>query len=327
MICISQTNTWARARFTMRLDRFDLNLLVILDALLEERNVTKASQRVHIGQSAASGALARLRAYFEDDLLVPVGRKLVLTPLAQSLVAPVRDTLLRARAAIARKPAFDPENAHHRFLICASDYATTVLLSRAVRAVASQAPHVVLDIRSPMQNALEVFERGEIDLLVMPEPYMAPFPQPKRKLFEDTHVCMVWAGNEQIGTTLDFGQYMALGHVAVHFGNQHSLAFEEWFLPRTGRQRRVELIVDNFSILPQVLLGTQRVATLHRRQADHFAQHMPLRLIATPFDMPPLVEMVAWPAHLDHDPAHLWLRGLLNDCVTNLPALDIRHET
>ncbi len=103
----------------MRLDRFDLNLLVVLDALLEERNVTRASKRLHIGQSAASAALARLREYFGDELMVPVGRGLMPTPLAQSLAEPVRDTLLRARATIARKPAFDPASAERRFMVCA----------------------------------------------------------------------------------------------------------------------------------------------------------------------------------------------------------------
>ncbi len=303
----------------MRLERFDLNLLVILDALLEERNVTKASKRVHIGQSAASGALARLREYFGDELLVPVGRRLVLTALAESLVEPVRDTLLQARAAIARKPGFDPQTAQRSFLICASDYATTVLLAQMVRKLAALAPHVVLDIRSPMKNVLEVFERGDIDLLVMPEPYMAPFPEPKTKLFEDTHVCMVWSGNRHIEESFTFGQYMEMGHIAVHFGDEHSLAFEEWFLPRIGKQRRIETIVDNFSILPQVLIGTHRVATLHRRQAEHFAQNFPLRLIDTPFEMPPLIEVMAWPNHREHDPAHLWLRQVIQACVAELP--------
>ncbi len=304
----------------MRLDRFDLNLLVILDALLEERNVTNASQRVHIGQSAASGALARLREYFGDELLVPVGRRLVLTPLAESLVMPVRDTLLRARATLALRPGFDATTSERRFLICASDYAITVLLAKVVQRVVHEAPKVLLDIRSPMPRALEVFERGEIDLLVMPEPYMGAFPDPKVKLFEDSHVCMVWSENQLVGDTLTFEQYMALGHVAVHFGDKQSLSFEEWFLPRTGQQRRIELVVDNFSILPQVLLGSNRVATLHRRQAEHFARNLPFRLIDTPFEMPPLVEMLAWPEHTSHDPAHIWLRSVVNECVAELPA-------
>lgn len=305
----------------MRLDRFDLNLLVILDALLDERSVTKASQRVHIGQSAASGALGRLREYFGDELLVPVGQRMVLTALAESLVVPVRDTLLLARATIARKPGFEPASAERSFLICASDYATTVLLANVVRRVALEAPKVKLDIRSPMPNALDVFERGDIDILVMPENYMSAFPDPKTRLFEDTHVCMVWSGNDLVGDTFTFEQYMALGHVAVHFGDKQSLSFEEWFLPRTGKQRRIELVVDNFSILPQVLLGTNRVATLHRRQAEHFAQHLPLRLIETPFKMPPLIEVLAWPIYMAHDPAHVWLRGIVNACALALPAI------
>ncbi len=302
----------------MRLDRFDLNLLVVLDALLEERNVTKASERLHIGQSAASGALARLREYFGDELLVAVGRRLVLTPLAESLVEPVRDTLLRARATIARKPVFDPAEAERRFLICASDYVTTVMLAAAVRRIAMQAPGLVLDIRSPPKDVFEVFERGSIDLLIMPEQYVARHQHPQARLFEDSHVCAVWSGNAKVGDTLSFEQYIAMGHVSARFGDDRSITFEEWFLPRYGQQRRVESCVDNFSSLPMLVVGTERIATMHRRLAEHFAQHLPLRLLATPFEMPPVVEVMSWPRYLDRDPAHLWVREALLACASGL---------
>ena len=199
----------------MRLDRFDLNLLVVLDALLEERNVTKASERLHIGQSATSGALARLRDYFGDELLLPVGRRLMLTPLAQSLVEPVRDTLVRARAAISIKPGFDPATAQRRFSVRASDYVTTVMLAAAVAQLAALAPGVSLDIRSPPRNVAEVLDHGDVDLLVLPEQYVAALDQPQLRLFEDTQVCMVWAGNRQVGESLSFEQYLELGHLAV----------------------------------------------------------------------------------------------------------------
>ena len=302
----------------MRLDRFDLNLLVVLDALLEERNVTKASERLHIGQSAASGALARLREYFGDELLVAVGRRLVLTPLAESLVEPVRDTLLRARATIARKPVFDPAEAERRFLICASDYVTTVMLAAAVRRIATQAPGLVLDIRSPPKDVFEVFERGSVDLLIMPEQYVARHQHPQTRLFEDAHVCAVWSGNAKVGETLSFEQYIAMGHVSARFGDDRSITFEEWFLPRYGQQRRVESSVDNFSSLPLLVVGTERIATMHRRLAEHFAQHLPLRLLATPFEMPPVVEVMSWPRYLDRDPAHLWVREALLACAAGL---------
>ncbi len=295
----------------MRLDRFDLNLLVVLDALLEERNVTKASQRVHLGQSATSAALARLRDYFEDELLVPVGRTLMLTPLATSLVEPVRDTLQKARATIARKPAFDPACAERRFLIYASDYATTVMLAGALPLLAQQAPGVALDIRSPSKDIFALFDRGGIDLLVMPAQFTATIQHPQQAWFEDEQVCIIWNGNTSVGDTLSFAQYIAMGHVCVRFGDERSVVFEEWFLPRYGKQRRVEVSVDNFSTLPLLVIGTERIATVHRRLAQLFASHLPLRVLKPPFEMPPLVETMCWPKYLQHDPAHAWLRESL----------------
>lgn len=305
----------------MRLDRFDLNLLVALDVLLDERNVTRAGERLHVGQSAASAALARLREYFGDELLVPVGRRLELTPLAQSLVEPVRDTVLRARATIALKPGFEPASAERRFAVCASDYVTTVMLARAVQDVAAQAPGVALDLRSPAPDVLESFERGRIDLLVMPEQYASRLAHPQQALFTDTQVCMVWTGHASIGERLRMAQYMAQGHVAVRFGDERSIAFEEWFLPRTGLQRRIECSVDHFAALPQLVAGTQRVATLHRRMARHFAAQHPLRLVEAPFDMPALTEVMVWPRHLQNDLAHRWLRERIAAAASALPDL------
>jgi DNA-binding transcriptional LysR family regulator len=298
----------------VRIDRFDLNLLLALDTLLDERSVTRASQRLHIGQSAASSALARLRQHFADDLLVQVGRDMKLTPLAQSLVEPVRDTLLRARATIARRAGFDPATASRCFALCASDYVTTVLLGDVVALLEQKAPGVRLDIRSPPRDIAQVFERGAIDLLVMPERYVASLPHPQARLFDDTQVCMVWREHASIGQSVGFEQYMELGHVAVRFGDERSVAFEEWFLPRYGRERRIECSVDNFTSLPSLVIGSQRVATIHRRLAVHFGTHLPLRFVAAPFEMPALVEMLAWPRHVDGDPAHAWLRGLVLGC-------------
>ncbi len=300
----------------MRLERFDLNLLIVLDALLEERNVTKASKRLHIGQSAASAALGRLRDFFGDELLVPVGRSLTLTPLAQSLVGPVRDTLLRARAAISLKPGFEPSTAERRFAVCASDYVTTVVLATAVSRIASQAPGLKLDIRSPPKDVNDVLERGDIDLLVLPEQYVLTLDHPQVRLFEDTQVCMVWSGNTKVGKHLSFEQYMKLGHIAVRFGDERNVTtFEDWFLPRFGEQRRIESTVDNFSTVPLLIIGTDRVATLASRLALHFAQQLPLRMIDAPFTMPTLKEVLVWPHHLSHDPAHMWLRGVLQACA------------
>lgn len=298
----------------MRLNRFDLNLLIVLDALLEERNVTRASERVHIGQSAASAALARLREYFNDELLVPVGRRLELTALAQTLVEPVRETLQHARDTISLRPDFDPVSAERRFTVYASDYVTTVMLADVVVRIAGEAPGISLDIRSPPKNLTEVFERGTIDLLVMPQQYIARLDQPHVQLFEDKQVCIAWTGNTRIGESMTFDEYMECGHVTVRFGDDRSITIEEWSLPSYHKSRRVEASVDNFTTMPLLVVGTQRIATVPLRLAQHFAAHLPLRLIEPPFDIPPVAETLAWPRHLDRDMAHSWLRQRLLEC-------------
>jgi LysR family transcriptional regulator, nod-box dependent transcriptional activator len=297
----------------MRLDRFDLNLLVALDALLQERNVTKASKRIHIGQSAASAALARLREYFQDELLVPVGRQLMLTPLAESLIVPVHETLQQAKATLARRPNFDASTAKRRFTVYASDYVTTVALAKAAQQIAVLAPNIAIDIRTPGKDIFEQFDRGDIDLLILPKPYMSRLKHVHQAWFQDEQVCMVWQGNTDIGDSLSKEQYIGASHVAIHFNDERTLMFNEWFLPPFAAQRRVEATVDNFSTLPLMIIGTQRIVTMHRRHAEYFAQYLPLRVVQVQFEMPSIVEMLCWPRHLEHDPAHQWLRGVLID--------------
>src|SRR3954467_4262234 len=117
----------------MRYQRIDLNLLIALDALLAERNVTRAAERMHMTQSAMSGVLARLREYFDDPLLVPVGRTLRLTPRAESLVQPVREILLKVDSTLGAHPEFDPANASRHFVVIASDYVSHVFLGEVLR--------------------------------------------------------------------------------------------------------------------------------------------------------------------------------------------------
>ncbi|MCO6179597.1 LysR family transcriptional regulator [Ciceribacter sp. RN22] len=295
----------------MRLDRFDLNLLVVLDVLLEERNVTRAAERLHIGQSATSAALARLRDYFGDSLMVQVGRRMELTPLAQSLMAPVRDALMRARSAIAMRPTFEPASIGRTFSVAASDYMLDVLLARVVRDLASSAPGMRLDIRRTPHDVLEAFERGAVDLLIIPEQYAGKLQHPQVQVLEDEHVCMMCADAAKDMADLTLDHYFERGHVSIRLGDERSLAFEEWFLPRYGRQRRVECTVDQFSVAPLLVIGTDRIVTMHRRMAEEMAQRFPVKLFNAPFEMQPLKEVMVWHRYLDEDLAHRWLRDAI----------------
>ena len=139
----------------MHLDGLDLNLLVVLDALFSEKSVTRAGERIHLSQSATSGALSRLREYFKDDLLVPVGRKMVLTPLAEELAQPLRELLQQAEVVIRRTPAFSPESSERRFRIVMSDYIAIVIMARALPEIQRQAPGITLQILPLRTGALE----------------------------------------------------------------------------------------------------------------------------------------------------------------------------
>ncbi|MES2259936.1 MAG: LysR family transcriptional regulator [Pseudomonadota bacterium] len=295
----------------MRFKRLDLNLLVALDALLVERSITRAARRLNLSQSATSGVLSRLREYFEDEVLVQVGRNMILTPLAQSLCDPVRNVLMQIQSTIETKPAFVPEQSSRHFRVIASNYPTSVLLADVAQHLSWHAPNVTMEIVALDDAYLEQLDRGEVDLLIMPTKYVAP-DHPSEVLFEDSYSCVVWSGNTLVGDSLALEQYMALSHVSTTFGSSRQQpSFEEWFLKSTGHTRRVDITTSDFNTLPQMVIGTNRIATMHRRLARMFARYYPLRLLPAPLDIPQMVMTMQWHKFFDKDPSHIWFRDLL----------------
>lgn len=294
----------------MHFHRLDLNLLVALDVLLTERNITRASERLHLSQPALSGALGRLREYFGDGLLVQVGRKMVPTPLGESLAAPVREILLKVETTIQLRPVFDPAASCRNFKLLMSDYVATVLMTQALPRLQAQAPGVTFELLPYSELQWEALERGEVDFLVMPSQYIRE-GHPAEPLFEDGYTCVAWAGNERIGETLTLEQYLALGHVAVRFGAQRVPAFDEWFFERFGYARKIEIVTASFNAIPQLLVGTPRIATVQRRLAAFYAHYLPLKLLEPPIEIPTLHESIVWHRYRDQDPGILWLRQML----------------
>lgn len=297
----------------MHFRRLDLNLLVALDALLAERNITQAGKRLYLTQSAMSGSLARLREFFDDPLLVAAGRKMVLTPLAERLAGPVHDLLVRARATIELQPTFDPTTSRRHFRLMMSDYVGAVMMADAVRLAAERAPGVTFDIvHNNIEAPEETLERAEIDLLIMPVDYLSP-GHPHEVLFEDEYVCIAWRGNDRVDETLTVEQYLAAGHVGARFGGIRSTAIDDWFVQHSGVARRMEVFGMNLTSIPQLVVGTRRIATMHRRLAELFATQLPIRLLPPPFTVPPLAEALQWHSAFGQDPGLLWLRALLRE--------------
>ena len=296
----------------MRYRRLDLNLLVALDALLAERSVTRAAAKLNISQPAMSGVLARLRDFFGDQLVVQVGRQMELTPLAQSVAAPVQDIILRIDSMIATEPAFEPRASKRHFSITVSDYVLRVFLLDVLQRLYREAPGVTFEFRQSSGRARDALESGEVDFVIAPEIDVLP-EHPHMTLFEDTYTVIAWTGNSVVGDTLSFDQYMGLGHVIFRSEEQGNPWLERWFVRQYGDARRIEVAAASFSLLPHVLVGTDRIATIQTRLARKYVRTLPLKLIESPVELPKLVETLQWNIHRDPDPAGRWLRDKLKE--------------
>ena len=305
----------------MDLHLFDLNLLVALDALLRECNVTQAGNRLNLSQPAMSGALARLRGHFQDELLVSVGRRMVRTPLGDALVEPVRDVLLQVRGTLESRSGFDPATSTRHLKIAASDYVIDILMADALRRVRCEAPHITFDLRPLGPRADEALDNADLDFLIAP-PSAEFEAHASEVLFEDTFTCVVWSGNSAIGATMSPEEYLNLGHVVVNVGEHPVGNIDETYLRKNKRRRRVEISTPSFFLAPQVVVGTDRIATITTRLARKYAAILPIKLVPLPIEIPVLVEVLHWHRAHNQDPAHLWFRQVLKTAVAALPSTE-----
>jgi LysR family nod box-dependent transcriptional activator len=300
----------------MHFAQLDLNLLVALDALLTERSITAAGMRVHLTQSAMSGALARLREFFGDELLSQVGRKMVPTPLGESLAQPVREILLKIKETVNTKPGFDPATSTRHFTVMMSDYVATVLMTEVLRRAEAIAPGVRFALVSnDVSGPQEFLERADVDLLIMPRDYLSQ-KHPSEDLYTDSYACIVWNENPLVGDTLTQEHYLTLGHVVLQFGRGRVPVQDEWFLTKSGITRRIEVLAMNFNSIPQAIVGSRRIGTTHRRLAEYYARHLPLRILPPPYELPSMTEAMQWHSLFNDDPGNRWLRALLKEVAS-----------
>ncbi len=298
----------------MNLHRLDLNLLVALDVLLTERSITHAAERLNLSPSATSGALARLRLYFDDELLTQIGRRMVPTPLGESLAASVRDCLLHVQATVDIRPHFDPLHSKRNFKLMMSDYVATVLMPAALQRLQSEALAVTIELIGNDNEPWAALSRGEIDFLVLPQNFIRQ-EHPAEILFEDDYVCVCWSGNSLIGEEISLEQCLQLGHVVARIGTLRPPTIDEWFFERFGHTRRVEVIATNFNCVPHLLVGTHRISIVHRRLAVAYSRALPLKILPSPVVMPRLVEMIQWHKYRDRDPGRAWLLDVLRSAA------------
>ncbi len=296
----------------MRFQKLDLNLLVALDALLQERSVSVAAERIHLSQSAMSSALGRMREYFGDELLVLKGRHMVPTARGEELTEPVRALLEQIRLTITVAPPFDPATSDRHLAIMASDYAIDVLLHRALLGFEREAPGMTFEICPLGDDVVDELIRGRADLLVTIDTTISS-DLPSVPLFEDDFVAVGWTGNPAIAAGMTRELYESLGHVVTRFGKRRTPAFDEWAIRSQVVRRRIEVIAPDFTSVATFLTGSRRIATVHRQLARQWVRRMPLTMMEMPFQIPHIRQAAQWAPSSDNDPAVAWLAKRLQE--------------
>ncbi|AYF00207.1 LysR family transcriptional regulator [Paracoccus yeei] len=297
----------------MRFKNLDLNLLAALDLLLTERNVSRAAERMQITQSAMSNALARLRDYFGDPLMVQVGRKFELTPRAESLILPVRDILVRIEASVVIAPQFDPSSSDRVFYLLASDSSLMTLIPSLLRGFERDRVSVGLEFHQQVDQPARVLERGEADVLIIPEDY-ASDEHPMEILYAESFVALVDADHPRIGDSLSMAAYEAEGHVVMK-PRRDTPTYDTREIDRIGVRRRIDVATYSFAALPGLVAGTERIATVHRRLAERLAGSLSLKMMELPFEIRPMRQCAQWHSYRSGDRALEWLLGRLVDAV------------
>ena len=289
----------------MNIYNFDLNLLRILDALLRERNVSRAAERLSLSQPAVSNALNRLRELLDDPLLVRVGRAMQPTPRALSLETPIRDALQQIEHTLNAGDFFDPSTSRQRFVIAVTDYVELICMPRLMAHLAQVAPGIQLAIEhlTPSLPA-EALDNGELDL-VLGRFVEVPTRFHTRRWASATLQVALRQSHPLADEALDLDRFLRLRHLWVHGGQTRGMV-DQW-LEEHGLSRDVVYTTPNYLQAAHIVASSDLAAVLPTQLARYFAELMPLRLFELPFDLGSFRLDIVSVAQRERDAALQWL--------------------
>ena len=303
-----------RALVPRTLHKIDFNLLVPLQALLVEANVTRAAERTNVRQPAMSASLAKLRRHFKDPILVRVGRGMKLTPFATSLLELVNQAVDSMQQVMGHHAAFDPATLRRTFTVVTSDYVTIVLLKPFLQSILDAAPGVALKVVPPGPHMLSALRRVECDLLIAPGEVLPPDlardigGYPNRVLFSDRFVVVADQDNTALSGSLSLQAVAKLPFIDATPD-----------LGPTGKGVNATMCVcaGNFATPMHLVAGTSMVTLVQTRLFEAFGADCGLRAIPLKEKLS-LTESMYWHPRHTADPAHMWLRGKLSDTAASL---------
>ena len=292
------------------LRRIDVNLILVLDAILAEMNLTRAGEAVGMSQPAVSGALARLRQQFDDPLLIRKGRQFELTPLAEGLRPLVSEAMLEIRRTYELLPSFDPATSTRTFHIGATDYLLSQITSPLLKVLNKEAPNVNIEFGmlgfDQLVNVIDLLRR---DVTIASSGI--GIPGKKQSLFNESFVCVADRNNSLIKdgrvTMEELGQ---LGHVRMTFGDGQGHHIDELYAG-TGISPHYSISVRGVLMIPHMISGTNLVGWIQERLALQMLDRLNLQIIETPMKSPKMTEAVHWHPSKSSDPAIPWLVSML----------------
>ncbi|MFJ6852471.1 LysR family transcriptional regulator [Streptomyces sp. NPDC091271] len=288
----------------------DYNLLRALQALLEERSVTRAAERLRVSQPAASAALAKLRRHFADDLLVRSGNGYERTPLAARLLERAARAVGSADHVFSLQPDFDAATSERAFTLMLSDYSIAVLGGPLSHLLAAQAPRVRLHLRQVTAEAVDSASEalGRIDAFLLPHGFLTSLPY--EDLLQDEWACLVSTDNQVVGDELTRHDLGALPWVSVfHRPTAFTTAIRE--LRMHGIEPDVQLVTESYSTLPALIAGTNRITLIQRRLTAGLDLAENFRVLPCPVPLASLNLAMWWHPTHTADAGHQWLRALV----------------
>lgn len=293
----------------------DINLLLALDALLQDQNVTHAAARLNITQSALSGRLTRLRRIFNDPLFVPSSSGRGMTPTSHTLaLKPELQRLLQQLTQFVQSAhVFDPATSERTFRIAAMDNPAAILAPALLPLIRAQAPAVRVAFTLPDKNQVNgQLERGEVDLFIGTAQDAAP-NLIGRLLFNEEFLTAQRIGHPRGTGPLSLDTFCELDHLLISTSGGMFNGMIDEALADLGRQRRVTVSVQSYALAPLILNSTDCICTLPKRFLQRFTSH--LELFTPPLTLDTFSMKLFWHSTVNADPAHRWLRSMVFDAV------------
>lgn len=285
------------------------SLLFSLDALLQERHVSRAAARVGLTQPAMSRVLGRLREQLRDPLLVRTGRGMTLSPRAEAMAAPLRRALDDLGHALSAHQSFDPATSQRGFHLATLDYGVASVVIPLMSRIAAEAPRVDISVQPLRDDFEQDLQTGALDFVLAPRRASAGSLVWTRVRVE-RFVSLVRGGHPGVGEVLDLDAFCALPHVTVVAERRATSRIDD-LLAERGRSRRVALQVPSFLAAPLVVARSEMILTTAESVARQHAEAFSLRVLETPLPLGPMKLSLAWHERQRADPGHAWLRALI----------------